>query len=192
MSKVDLDRRSFMKTAGAAAVARRALSIGASVMSVRPRPVGPKPRVDREIEKIDDQVDRHEHHRDQHQVGGHHRDVDELDSVGRTRGTGLGGGHDEREQTLNQILSEMDGFTQTDSVIVVGAGPAMVVLSVATGPLSHVMATLSASAGPLLVLTSTSRSPFTFRTVMLRRIPAIWTWPQSPCGFSRAARSGKL
>ena len=36
--------------------------------------------------------------------------VDELDSVGRTRGTGLGGGHDEREQTLNQILAELDGF----------------------------------------------------------------------------------
>ncbi|MBN2294782.1 MAG: AAA family ATPase, partial [Pirellulales bacterium] len=39
--------------------------------------------------------------------------IDEIDAVGRHRGTGLGGGHDEREQTLNQILSEMDGFTQT-------------------------------------------------------------------------------
>ena len=38
--------------------------------------------------------------------------VDELDAVGRQRGTGLGGGHDEREQTLNQILTEMDGFEQ--------------------------------------------------------------------------------
>jgi cell division protease FtsH len=47
--------------------------------------------------------------------------VDEIDAVGRHRGTGVGGGHDEREQTLNQILSEMDGFSQTESVIVVAA-----------------------------------------------------------------------
>lgn len=47
--------------------------------------------------------------------------VDEIDAVGRHRGAGLGGGHDEREQTLNQILSEMDGFEQTASVIVVAA-----------------------------------------------------------------------
>jgi cell division protease FtsH len=47
--------------------------------------------------------------------------IDEIDAVGRQRGAGLGGGHDEREQTLNQILSEMDGFTQNDSVIVVAA-----------------------------------------------------------------------
>jgi cell division protease FtsH len=47
--------------------------------------------------------------------------IDEIDAVGRHRGTGVGGGHDEREQTLNQILSEMDGFTQTESVIVMAA-----------------------------------------------------------------------
>jgi len=47
--------------------------------------------------------------------------IDEIDAVGRHRGTGLGGGHDEREQTLNQILSEMDGFTQNESVIVMAA-----------------------------------------------------------------------
>jgi cell division protease FtsH len=47
--------------------------------------------------------------------------VDELDSVGRTRGTGLGGGHDEREQTLNQILAEMDGFSGHEAVIVLAA-----------------------------------------------------------------------
>jgi cell division protease FtsH len=47
--------------------------------------------------------------------------VDEIDAVGRQRGAGLGGGHDEREQTLNQILSEMDGFAGSDSVIVVAA-----------------------------------------------------------------------
>ena len=47
--------------------------------------------------------------------------IDEIDSVGRARGTGLGGGHDEREQTLNQILSEMDGFEPNDSVVVMAA-----------------------------------------------------------------------
>jgi cell division protease FtsH len=47
--------------------------------------------------------------------------IDELDSVGRTRGTGLGGGHDEREQTLNQILAEMDGFSGHEQVIVLAA-----------------------------------------------------------------------
>jgi cell division protease FtsH len=47
--------------------------------------------------------------------------IDELDSVGRTRGTGLGGGHDEREQTLNQILAEMDGFGGREAVIVLAA-----------------------------------------------------------------------
>lgn len=47
--------------------------------------------------------------------------IDELDSVGRTRGTGLGGGHDEREQTLNQILAEMDGFTGREAVLVLAA-----------------------------------------------------------------------
>ena len=47
--------------------------------------------------------------------------IDEIDAVGRVRGAGLGGGHDEREQTLNQILSEMDGFSLTESVIVLAA-----------------------------------------------------------------------
>ena len=47
--------------------------------------------------------------------------IDELDSVGRTRGTGLGGGHDEREQTLNQVLAEMDGFSPHEAVLVVAA-----------------------------------------------------------------------
>ena len=47
--------------------------------------------------------------------------IDEIDAVGRQRGAGLGGGHDEREQTLNQILSEMDGFSRSDSVIVIAA-----------------------------------------------------------------------
>ena len=47
--------------------------------------------------------------------------IDELDSIGRRRGAGIGGGHDEREQTLNQILSEMDGFEKDTSVIVIAA-----------------------------------------------------------------------
>ena len=47
--------------------------------------------------------------------------IDEIDAVGRQRGTGLGGGHDEREQTLNQILTEMDGFENDTSVIVIAA-----------------------------------------------------------------------
>ncbi len=47
--------------------------------------------------------------------------IDEIDAVGRVRGAGLGGGHDEREQTLNQILSEMDGFSQNEAVIVLAA-----------------------------------------------------------------------
>ena len=47
--------------------------------------------------------------------------IDEIDAVGRIRGAGLGGGHDEREQTLNQILTEMDGFSPSESVIVLAA-----------------------------------------------------------------------
>jgi cell division protease FtsH len=47
--------------------------------------------------------------------------IDEIDAVGRSRGSGLGGGHDEREQTLNQLLSEMDGFTRNDLTIVLAA-----------------------------------------------------------------------
>ncbi len=47
--------------------------------------------------------------------------IDELDAIGRSRGAGVGGGHDEREQTLNQILSEMDGFEHEESVVVLAA-----------------------------------------------------------------------
>ena len=47
--------------------------------------------------------------------------MDEIDAVGRHRGAGLGGGHDEREQTLNQLLVEMDGFTMTDNIIMIAA-----------------------------------------------------------------------
>lgn len=47
--------------------------------------------------------------------------IDEIDAVGRQRGAGLGGGHDEREQTLNQLLVEMDGFEANDSVVLIAA-----------------------------------------------------------------------
>lgn len=47
--------------------------------------------------------------------------IDEIDAVGRKRGAGLGGGHDEREQTLNQLLVEMDGFTENEGIIVIAA-----------------------------------------------------------------------
>jgi len=47
--------------------------------------------------------------------------IDELDAIGRSRGAGVGGGHDEREQTLNQILSEMDGFSPHETVVVIAA-----------------------------------------------------------------------
>ena len=47
--------------------------------------------------------------------------IDEIDAVGRKRGAGLGGGHDEREQTLNQLLVEMDGFGTNEGVIVMAA-----------------------------------------------------------------------
>ncbi|HAH47985.1 MAG TPA: hypothetical protein DCM07_24650, partial [Planctomycetaceae bacterium] len=47
--------------------------------------------------------------------------IDELDALGKTRGSGMPGGHDEREQTLNALLVEMDGFGSDQSVIVMGA-----------------------------------------------------------------------
>ena len=47
--------------------------------------------------------------------------IDEIDAVGRQRGAGLGGGHDEREQTLNQLLVEMDGFEGNEGIIIIAA-----------------------------------------------------------------------
>ena len=47
--------------------------------------------------------------------------IDEIDAVGRQRGAGLGGGHDEREQTLNQLLTEMDGFGANEGIIIIAA-----------------------------------------------------------------------
>ena len=47
--------------------------------------------------------------------------IDEIDAVGRHRGAGMGGGHDEREQTLNQLLVEMDGFEDNQAIIIIAA-----------------------------------------------------------------------
>ena len=47
--------------------------------------------------------------------------IDEIDAVGRQRGTGLGGGHDEREKTINQLLTEMDGFGENEGIIIIAA-----------------------------------------------------------------------
>ena len=47
--------------------------------------------------------------------------IDEIDAVGRHRGAGLGGGNDEREQTLNQLLVEMDGFEENEGIILIAA-----------------------------------------------------------------------
>lgn len=65
--------------------------------------------------------------------------IDEIDAVGRQRGAGLGGGHDEREQTLNQMLVEMDGFEGNEGIIVIAAtnrpdvlDPALLRLAVST------------------------------------------------------------
>ena len=63
--------------------------------------------------------------------------IDEIDAVGRQRGAGLGGGNDEREQTLNQMLVEMDGFDTNSSVIVILPRTAQTCLTriAASGPL---------------------------------------------------------
>ena len=54
--------------------------------------------------------------------------IDEIDAVGRRRGTGMGGGNDEREQTLNQLLIEMDGFDGNENIIVIAATNAVMFL----------------------------------------------------------------
>ena len=73
--------------------------------------------------------------------------IDEIDAVGRSRGAGLGGGNDEREQTLNQLLSEMDGFDRTDLAVVIAATNRPDVLDPALlGPVGSTGA--SSSTGP--------------------------------------------
>ncbi len=108
--------------------------------------------------------------------------VDEIDAVGRVRGAGVGGGHDEREQTLNQILSEMDGFQQSEAVIVIAATNRPDVLD------------------PALLRpadsTGMSRSRSRRRrdvSASSRSTPARYHWPKtSISNGSRAERSGFL
>ena len=104
--------------------------------------------------------------------------IDEIDAVGRHRGAGLGGGHDEREQTLNQLLVEMDGFNSNDGVILVAATNRPDVLDPALlrpGRFDRqVVVDLPDSRGREGILqASTSRSA---------RSPSAttWTWPRSP------------
>ncbi len=60
--------------------------------------------------------------------------IDEIDAVGRQRGAGLGGGHDEREQTLNQLLVEMDGFNGNEGIIIIAATNRPDILDRASAP----------------------------------------------------------
>ena len=71
--------------------------------------------------------------------------IDEIDAVGRQRGAGLGGGHDEREQTLNQLLVEMDGFAANEGIIIIAATNRPDILDPALlrpGPVSYTHLTL--------------------------------------------------
>ncbi|MCG6158394.1 ATP-dependent zinc metalloprotease FtsH [Rubinisphaera margarita] len=110
--------------------------------------------------------------------------IDEIDAVGRMRGAGYGGGHDEREQTLNQILSEMDGFTQTDAVIVIAATNRPDVLDKAlTRPGRfdrHIVVDLPSKEGRLGILKVHSRKVPLADDVNLERIAA------STIGYSGA------
>ena len=65
--------------------------------------------------------------------------IDEIDAVGRQRGAGLGGGHDEREQTLNQLLVEMDGFSANEGVIVLAATNRVDILDPAPVSYTHLL-----------------------------------------------------
>lgn len=110
--------------------------------------------------------------------------IDEIDAVGRMRGAGFGGGHDEREQTLNQILSEMDGFQQTDAVIVIAATNRPDVLDRAlTRPGRfdrHIMVDLPTKQGRVGILKVHSRKVPLAEEVELEKIAA------STIGFSGA------
>ena len=90
--------------------------------------------------------------------------IDEIDAVGRQRGAGLGGGHDEREQTLNQLLVEMDGFGANEGIIIVAAtnrpdilDPAFCVRAVLTVKLRLTVQILKAAKRYLKVMRAISR-----------------------------------
>ncbi len=110
--------------------------------------------------------------------------IDEIDAVGRMRGAGYGGGHDEREQTLNQILSEMDGFQQSDAVVVIAATNRPDVLDRAlTRPGRfdrHIMVDLPTKQGRVGILKVHSRKVPLADEVNLEKIAA------STIGFSGA------
>jgi SpoVK/Ycf46/Vps4 family AAA+-type ATPase len=92
--------------------------------------------------------------------------IDEIDAVGRHRGAGLGGGHDEREQTLNQLLVEMDGFELKDNIILIAAtnrpdilDPALCARAASTGRSSSTGPTARAASRSSRCTRRASRSP---------------------------------
>ena len=99
--------------------------------------------------------------------------IDEIDAVGRHRGAGLGGGHDEREQTLNQLLVEMDGFESNDGVILMAATNRPDVLDPALlrpGPLRPPRDRRTAP-------TCAAARASSWCTRARSRWPTTWTWP---------------
>ena len=101
--------------------------------------------------------------------------IDEIDAVGRQRGAGLGGGHDEREQTLNQLLVEMDGFTSNEGVIVIAATNRADILDSALLRPGRFSAR-STWACPI----SRAARPSSGSTPGARPSPTTWIWAASP------------
>jgi cell division protease FtsH len=107
--------------------------------------------------------------------------IDEIDAVGRHRGAGLGGGHDEREQTLNQLLVEMDGFESNEGVILISATNRPDVLDPAL--LRPGDSTVRSSC-----LCRTSRGREKILRVHMKKLPSMpmwtrWCWPKGPPVF---------
>ena len=113
--------------------------------------------------------------------------IDEIDAVGRHRGAGLGGGHDEREQTLNQLLVEMDGFESNDGVILIAATNRPDVLdpgAAAPGPLRpadrrRCARPARAARASSRCTCATSRSPRTWTSRRSRAARRAWRAPTS-------------
>jgi cell division protease FtsH len=101
--------------------------------------------------------------------------IDEIDAVGRHRGSGLGGGHDEREQTLNQLLVEMDGFEASEGVIIVAATNRPDVLDPAI-----LRPAASTGASPSRARTCRAASASSWFTRRRSRCPRTWTSRSSP------------